>query len=739
MSRTQTAVWLVMVVVWSVSQASAQFTQQNKLVAAGTVGTAAQGSSVAVSADGNTALVGAPADNAKAGAVWVYTRVNGQWTQQGKLFGSDVAKDAAGQGSAVALSADGNTAIVGGMDDNLGTGAMWIFTRANGVWTQQGPKQWGTVLLGIAHQGVSVALSADGNTALVGGDLDSSFTGAAWVFTRTNGKWGLIPDKLIGFGFVGESHQGASVALSADGNTAVVGGPGDSSDVGAVWVFTRSNGTWSQQGPKLTGPGATAGAALGTSVALSADGNTAMVGGSGDNSNAGAAWAFTRTNGQWSSQGGKLVGTDSAPSRMLGKSVSLTADGNTALVGGPGGAINVFGRTPAVGATWVFTRTNGVWNQQTKLVGAGTINNDALQGTAVAVSADGSTGIIGGPADNGGTGAAWAFARQPVSPPIILLQPAGQTITSGQTVTLTVTATGAAPLSYQWYQGTTGDTSKPVGTNTPSFTSPVLATTTTYWVRVSNVFGTTNSNTATVAVPVPGPLISQVSNAAGHNVTIAPNTWVEIKGTNLAGNTRTWEAADFVNNQMPTRLDGVSVTVNGKSAYLSYISPTQVNILTPPDGIQGAVVVQVVNGGLTGAPFTAQAQAESPAFFVFGAGPYVAGTHADYSYLGPTTLYPGVTTPAKPGETVVLYGTGFGPTTTPVVTGSAEQSGTLATAPAIQIGGITATVLFAGLVAPGEFQFNVVVPLEVRDGDSTVVALHNGLVTQTGVMLRVER
>ncbi len=737
MHRTEAAVWAAAWIAFAVP-AQAQFAQQDKLMATGAVGTSAQGKSVAVSADGSTAAVGAPLDNNGAGAVWVYARINGRWTQQARLLGSDVSKEVASQGSSVALSADGNTLIIGGMDDNKGTGAMWIFVRANGVWTQQGPKQWGTVLLGIAHQGVSVALSADGNTALVGGDLDTNATGAAWVFTRTDGKWGLIPDKLIGVGALGESHQGAAVALSADGNAALVGGPGDNSEIGAAWVFTRGNGTWTQQGLKLTGSGASAKAAVGSAVALSADGNTAVVGGSGDSGTAGALWVFTRAGTQWSPQGGKLVGSEAAPSRLLGTSVALTADGNTALAGGPGSTFGLFGRSPAVGATWVFTRANGAWSQQAKLVG-GTTGNDALQGAAVAVSADGGTAMIGGPAENSGVGAAWVFTRTVVTPPVILLQPVGPTITSGQTAALSVSAVGAAPLSYQWYQGPSGNTTTPLGTNASTFTTPLLAVTTSFWVRVSNPFGSTDSSTATVTVPVPGPLITQVANAASNNPNIAPNTWVAIQGANLAGTTRTWEAADFANDQMPKQLDGVSATVNGKSAYIYYISPTQVNILTPPDAIEGTVMVQATNGGLAGNSFTAQAQARSPSFFVFGAGPHVAATHADGSYLGPATLYPGVTTPAKPGETVVLYGNGFGTTSTPVVPGSSVQSGTLPATPAIQIGGITASVLFAGLVAPGEFQFNVVVPLNVPDGDNAVTALYEGSVTQSGVVLRVER
>ena len=173
--------------------------------------------------------------------------------------------------------------------------------------TQQGPKLVGTGAVGSADQGVSVALSVDGNTAIVGGDLDNSATGAVWVFTRSNGVWTQQGPKLVGTGAVGsEKEQGFSIALSADGNTAIVGGFGDNSFAGAVWVFTRSNGVWMQQGPKLVGTGAVGSAQQGWSVALSADGNTAIVGGLFDNSAGGAAWVFTRSNGVWMQQGAKL-------------------------------------------------------------------------------------------------------------------------------------------------------------------------------------------------------------------------------------------------------------------------------------------------------------------------------------------------------------------------------------------------------------------------------------------------
>jgi len=259
----------------------------------------------------------------------------------------------------------------------------------------------------------------------------------------------------------------------------------------------------------------------------------------------------------------------------------------------------------------------------------------------------------------------------------------------------------------------------------------------------SSIFGAAGTPVALAPDPLvtPTPAVTLVANAEGGAATIAPNTWVEIKGSNLApaGDTRIWQSPDFVNNQLPTSLDGVSATVNGVPAYVYYISPTQVNILTPPNAISGSVPVQVSGNGVIGANFMVQAQAESPSFFIFGGGPYIAATHVNGSYLGPTSLYPGLTTPAQPGETIVMYANGFGSTSTPVVSGSEMQSGTLSPMPVIAIGGVDAMVTFAGLVAPGEFQFNVVVPPSLANGDQPVTAMYNGLTTQAGTLITVQQ
>jgi hypothetical protein len=385
----------------------AQFTQQGPKLVGPPVSIPSEGTSVAVSGDGNTAIVGGPGENGNAGAAWVFFRDSGTWRPEltPKLAGTGVVGEAL-QGSSLALSATGYTAIVGGGGDNNGVGATWVFTRSSTgqVWAQHGPKLVANDFVGASRQGSSVALSADGNTAIVGGGGDNNGVGAAWVFIRSGDVWTQHGPKLVGTGAVRSSKQ-SQVALSADGNTAIVGGPGDNGNAGAAWVFVRNSltGVWGQQGPKLVGTGAVGEALQGWSVAVSGDGNTAIVGGLDDYYGAvGAAWVFTRSGGAWTQQG-KLVGEGALGARQ-GSSVALSADGNTAIVGGladNGGA----------GAAWVFTRSGNTWTQLgRKLVGSGAVGG-ARQGSSAALSIDGNTAIVGGPTD-GSAGAAWVYVRQ---------------------------------------------------------------------------------------------------------------------------------------------------------------------------------------------------------------------------------------------------------------------------------------------------------------------------------------
>jgi hypothetical protein len=476
--------------------------QGSKLVGTGIVGTYAdQGFSVALSADGNTALVGGWYDNSNVGAAWVFVRSGGVWTQQAKLVASG-AVGASDQGYSVALSSDGNTALVGGYGDNTFVGAAWVFTRSGTTWSQQGSKLVGTGATGAAEQGRSVALSGDGNTALIGGPADNSGAGAAWVFVRSNGAWSQQGSKIVAGDAIGSAEQGRGTALSYDGNTALIGGADDNSGVGATWAFVRSGGTWSEQA-KLVGTGAAGAGSQGLSVALSGDGDTALIGGPFDNSDAGAAWVFTRSGTSWSQQGSKLVGSGMSGSiATQGWSVALSEDGDTAAIGGPDDGYNNQAFA-GPGAGWVFTRAgNGTFTQDgSKLFGSGPVGY-AQQGWSVALSLDGSTVLVAGAYDNNGTGAVWVFQNQ-LAPTVSGVSPGSGPADGGTQVTITGSGfTGASGVDF----GSPAAAAYEVDSDTQiTATTPPGAGTVD--VTVTAAGGTSAANAGDIFVYLPAPSV----------------------------------------------------------------------------------------------------------------------------------------------------------------------------------------------------------------------------------------
>jgi uncharacterized protein (TIGR03437 family) len=311
-------------------------------------------------------------------------------------------------------------------------------------------------------------------------------------------------------------------------------------------------------------------------------------------------------------------------------------------------------------------------------------------------------------------------------------------------------ATVSAPPNGKWL------TVSPTGAATPArltvaVISKDLVPGTYAGVITLAVAGATNSSrtipvTFTIQAPVSRPAITAngVVNAAGGGTAIAPGTWVSIFGTALSPTTRAWRTADFVNGALPTSLDGVSVTINGKPAAVAFISPTQINVLSPDDTATGLVPVQVKNSLATSDSVLALQQTAAPALFEFSSTTtiYAAGVHADGSYLaGPALAPKGIFgTPAKPGETIVLFGTGFGATQPPISATAPVASALPLARPEdlrVRIGGLDAAIAFAGLISPGVYQFNVVVP-QVDDGDKSAVAELRGLLTRPDVLLTVQ-
>jgi trimeric autotransporter adhesin len=365
-------------------------------------------------------------------------------------------------GLSIALSADGSTLAVGAYreasnatgiggnaNDNsaFDSGAVYVFARGIGSWAQQAYLKASNT--GVSDRfGISVALSADGNTLAVGADLEASnatgvggsqaddsaiSSGAVYVFARSSGNW--TQQAYVKASNTGPFDQfGRSVALSGDGSTLAVGADGEASNAtgiggneaddsfsgsGAVYVFARSIGTWTQQA--YVKASNTGGDGFGHSVALSGDGNTLAVGAPIEASNAtgiggnqaddsafgsGAVYVFFRSAGAWAQQA-YVKASNSEQNDFFGWSVAVAADGNTLAVGAfteASSAIGIAGNpadnsAAGSGAVYVLTRSAGSWTQNAYVKAPNAGAND-LFGSAVALSADGNTLAVGAPAES---------------------------------------------------------------------------------------------------------------------------------------------------------------------------------------------------------------------------------------------------------------------------------------------------------------------------------------------------
>jgi hypothetical protein len=347
----------------------------------------------AVAIDGDTVVVGAYQDGDKgigSGSAYVFTRTGGTWTQQAKLVPADgAAYDRFG--SAVAVDAD--TIVVGAYgDDDKGTysGSAYVFTRTGGTWTQQAKL---VPADGAASDYFGYAVAVDADTIVVGAYKDDdkgSASGSAYVFTRTGGTWTQQAKLVPADGTAGD-YFGFAVAVDAD--TIVVGAYGDDdkgADSGSAYVFTRTGATWTQQA-KLTAPDGTANDYFGHAVAV--DAGTIVVGAYGDDDKgdySGSAYVFTRTGGTWTQQA-KLVPADGAAYDDFGTAVAINA--NTIVVG----AHKDDDKGTDSGSVYVFVRTGATWAQQAKLTAPDGTAGDWF-GRAVAV--DGDTIVVGAPYDD---------------------------------------------------------------------------------------------------------------------------------------------------------------------------------------------------------------------------------------------------------------------------------------------------------------------------------------------------
>jgi uncharacterized protein (TIGR03437 family) len=240
--------------------------------------------------------------------------------------------------------------------------------------------------------------------------------------------------------------------------------------------------------------------------------------------------------------------------------------------------------------------------------------------------------------------------------------------------------------------------------------------------------------------PVPAPVsrITAVVNAASFQPGIASGGFVSILGTGFGASTRSWTSSDFSGAGLPVSLDGVSVTIGGKPAYVEYISPTQINAIAPDDGSIGQAEARVTTPQGASYAGTAVKQKAAPAFFTYfvGGASYVAAVHVDGVTVGPAGPS---SRPAVPGEVIEIYGTSFGPTNPPAPTSQTiSQPAPLSVPVTVTIGGIDAQVQWAGIVAPGLYQLNVEIPAGGA-GDQPIQASLGGFQSASGPVVAISQ
>jgi hypothetical protein len=404
-------------------------------------GQADDGFGAAVAMSGDTLVVGAPGA-ADAGAAYVFTRCGGSWTLQQKLSPDPTSGSPVEFGASVAIS--GDTIAVGdphGSYTFLDGGAVYVFVRNGGTWSQQ------TLLEGQDDlQTFGWSLSLDGDTLAVGapyGEHPGGTTGRVFVHVRSGSTWSLQQEIFESLGQGGGEQFGRSVSIDQD--TLVVGDPFQAvAQAGLVSVFTRSGGTWTEQ-QELAASDPADFDALGESISI--DGNTFVAGApfhAHGGTAGGAAYVYVENGGLWSHQQ-ELLPNDMAPGQVFGRSVGILGD--TIVVGAPEVFHAPF--SGGTGAVYVFVRSGSTWSQQQKLT-ASDSTADHLFGFSVDLDAQRAISGAPGAGGEGAVYEYVANAGPALvcPPPVVLTCSKSEGLTT--TLTAHVTDATGDPLTVTW-------------------------------------------------------------------------------------------------------------------------------------------------------------------------------------------------------------------------------------------------------------------------------------------------
>jgi hypothetical protein len=363
------------------------------------------GASIALSDNGQFMLVGASGDDAAgsdSGAVYAYKYDAGQW-----VMGQKIISPAAGQpltyfGSAIALNEEGKLALIGASGESGEIGAAYILVKADGNWNVAARLAAPDGIAG-DYFGSQVAISADGLTAAISAPNAGERQGVTYVFVNNGGAW-VLQARLVASDGGAEDGFGGALSLSDDGSRLLVGAASDKREVGGAYLFDRAGGAWTEV-QKLTASDPVEGDRFGYPVALSGDGTLALIGAIGNSAYLGAAYSFGFDGAAWVEQQ-KLAAPDAAGMTSFGSSLAMSDDASTAIIG-------AYGSEGTAGGTYVFKRKTNreglvVWKDWGKLLAQDRSELDFF-GTTGALDASGSRAVIGANGDGDFRGAVYAF------------------------------------------------------------------------------------------------------------------------------------------------------------------------------------------------------------------------------------------------------------------------------------------------------------------------------------------
>lgn len=365
-----------------------QFSSKKRFIASDYDAFNTFGNAVSISSDGTTLAIGASgyanSSDAGAGSVYIYLRTGGSWALQQKISGESIGDQF---GASLSLSDTGNTLVIGAPYRDTPTtnaGAVYIYTRSAGVWTQAYRAQSST---SSDLYGTSVSISGDG---LIVCAVSFGSTAPRARTYSWNGSVLTFQSALLSSDHALNDSFGISTALSSDGSTLIVGAsnedPGGVADAGSAYVFTRSGTTWTEQ-QKISASDAGSNDFFGTSVAIGNSGDFVVVGAPATTLDAGAAYTFTRAAGVWTQQQ-KLSGATGA---QFACAVSCDSAAEVVAVGSKYTSSNR-------GAVMVFVKVAGVWTQRYTLTAlTGFSQSGDLLGSSVSVSSDGTYIAAGSP------------------------------------------------------------------------------------------------------------------------------------------------------------------------------------------------------------------------------------------------------------------------------------------------------------------------------------------------------